>query len=75
MDEKHLSEKGAHHVTVDSDTQLNRMTSIELMDEAALAACGYKQEFKRCVLFVVEFPHLHTPHPSRRLIAGLDKHC
>jgi hypothetical protein len=27
---------------------LNRMTSIEFMDEAALAALGYKQEFKRC---------------------------
>lgn len=30
-----------------STPQLNRMTSIELLDEAALAACGYKQEFKR----------------------------
>lgn len=33
--------------SVPSTPQLNRMTSIELMDEAALAACGYKQEFKR----------------------------
>ncbi|KAM0746984.1 amino acid permease [Meredithblackwellia eburnea MCA 4105] len=36
------------YVGGDSDSQpLNKQTSVELIDEAALAACGYKQEFKR----------------------------
>lgn len=30
---------------------LNSMDSIEVMDEAALLACGYKQEFKRWMSF------------------------
>jgi hypothetical protein len=44
--------KGAVVVVHDesaSPEPINRMTNTELMDEAALAACGYKQEFKRCV--------------------------
>ena len=42
----------------DSSTpRLNRMTSAEILDEAALAACGYKQEFKRCVFDIRRTPH------------------
>lgn len=37
------------HVSAESGSELNRMTSVELLDEAALAACGYKQEFKRYI--------------------------
>ncbi|KAI5478115.1 hypothetical protein MNV49_005482 [Pseudohyphozyma bogoriensis] len=51
----HHDVKGAPTTTVTSSekaaygggSDLNEQNSVELMDEAALAACGYKQEFKR----------------------------
>jgi len=44
------SEKGSQSPVfdgVDEKHRLNKLTSVELLDEAALAACGYNQQFKR----------------------------